>query len=338
MKQSVAFLAALLMASSSWADEQETSTVNTVSETAEAAQAETSTYPISASVSLGYRFNHANFADTEDDDLQYGWQLLTLKGLVAYNFTKEISAYAAFAVDKALSEGYYRAPVAGGASSRTLRQTELHDINLGAAWNFLNIDAAHLSFAGVLDIAIPTSKASQAAGLILSVSPSVSMAWNFKGFSAAAGFAYSYNVNQDPTQQIDCERFPDLCRIHGEDAGQPNALQSIAGNFGIAYTFLDQLTPSFSYSLSNGYQAVKFPHDEYSSPYAQNDSQKGLGMHSTSFALSWKFLKNSSASIYMTTVRSLYTEDGKNVTQPFFDTDSNINHRTSYGVTLTQSF
>ncbi len=308
------------------------------------AQAEVKkSYPLTGSVSLGYRFNQANFADVENDNAAFGWQLLSLNGVASYEFIKNISASLALGIDKELTDNYYRAP-AGGNSTRSVGQTELRDMTLSLQWsNFATIPVANITFSGGFDVGIPTSDASRAAGLILSLGPSLTMSWAWRGLTTSASISYGYNINSDPTRRIDCERYPDQCRVRGQDLGQPNALHAISSTFAVGYTFFDNpsygsLSLGASYSLSNGYSAVKFPADEYSSVYAQDDTQAGLGAHSFSINTQWRFLKKTSVGLRMSTMRSLYTSDGKHVTQPFFDTDSDLSHRTSYAVTLTQGF
>ncbi len=371
MKRFYVLLAALSFVSSAWAEDATTGTATQTSvadeyatavdpsqkslseqyATDSNAPAATATetvepqksYPLSGSVSLGYRFNQANFADVESSNVDFGWQLLSLSGAVNYEIIPDVAVSLAIGIDKELTENYYRAPTSS-ISSRTIGQTELRDINLSASWsNFAVIPVANIKFSGSLDIGIPTSDASRAAGLIMSLGPTLSMSWGMAGFNTSASISYGYNINSDPTQQIDCDRYPDQCRVRGQDLGQPNALHALSGNFSVGYAILQSskvgdLNVNANYSISNGYSAVKFPNDEYTSQYAQTDSQAGLGAHSFSLGLGWRFLEHTSVGFRVSTARSLYTNDGKSVTQPFFDTDSNLGHRTSYSLTLTQTF
>ncbi len=294
-------------------------------------------FPISASLGVTYRFNHANVVETEGD-ANFGYHFMWLDASVGYDITDAISVGAALGVEKELSDSYDRAPSVGGSSSRTIRQTQLRDVSLYAGWaKFATIPVVDISFSADAGLDFPTSKASEAAGTLLVAYPSLSASWKWQDLGISAAFVYFYYLNENPTVQIDCEAAPQNCVVAGKDTGNPNALHTLLFQTAISYKIIDALSVSAGYLLTNSYGAAEFPNDEFTSEYAQSGTQAGVGSHGTDFKVTYKVFENTSISAAMGTRRSLYTNDGKDRTQPFFDTDSNLHHRTYYYFTLAQS-
>jgi hypothetical protein len=295
-------------------------------------------FPVSGSLALTYRFNHANFVDNETGDADFGYQFMWLDAGVGYDITKSIGVSASFTVEKELNESFDRAPTLGGSSTRTVRQTQLRDVSLGASWSkFATIPVVDISFSAGLGFDFPTSKASQSAGTLLITYPSISAAWSWNDLSLSAAFAYFYYLNENPTVEIDCTIAPQNCEVSGQDTGNPNALHTLLLQTGISYAILDDLSVSMSYLLTNSYGAVEFPDDEFTSEFAQTGQQEGVGVHGTDFRISYRLFENTRLTAAMATRRSLFTNDGKDRTQPFYDSDSDLHHRTYYYFTLAQS-
>lgn len=300
-------------------------------------------FPVSAAVGLTYRLNHANFVATESEATTFGYQRGTLTADVGYAFTDAISAGVSLAIDKELSDSFHRPALGGGAApggpgSRVQRATEIRDVGLSVAWNgFYKIPVVDISMSASLGAQLPASKASRSAGVLFAVSPGLSLAWSLADFSATLGADYTHYVNDEATQQIDCESAPHVCQVAGRDLGVPLGLHEVQTSLTLGYKILDPLSVSATYLLGNTWGAVEFPEDEFTAPQAQTGIQTGTGYHLTQFGVSYKVLAKTKVSLSMTTVRTFYTADGKSVTVPLFDLDSDLHHRTYYQIGLSQS-
>jgi hypothetical protein len=286
---------------------------------------------IGASVSMGYSFNQMQFVECEGQDC--GWQRLSVGMGVSYSPIKKLSLNSGLNAGKTLETSFVNA----GTASRTSRiPWEVNDISLGASYSsFLVIPVVDIKFSGILGLGFPLSKMSRAAGLIMSVSPGVSMSWAAAGFSVSLGAGYSYFWNDDATVAIDCDRAPYNCVVSGDDTAIPNALHNIRGSFRMGYRFIKQLGISTSYSISRGMRSVEFETDERSSEYAQGGNQWSLERHSFSAGLSYSPFSKTSISLSMATGNSLYTADNKEVQLPFYDGSLRQAFRTSYSLGLS---
>ena len=214
----------------------------------------------------------------------------------------------------------------------------MNDISLAASYaNFFVVPVADIKFSGSLGLTFPFSKASRAAGLIMAVSPGVSMGWGIAGFSVGLNAGYSYFLNDEATVAVDCDRAPYNCVVSGNDTAIPNALHNISGGLRLGYQILEQLGVSASYRISRGMRAVEFEVDERSSQYAQGGNQWGLERHSFSTGISYRPFSKTSLSFRMTTGNSLYTQDNSEVQLPFYDGSLRQAFRTTYNIGLSRS-
>ena len=290
-----------------------------------------SKFPVSGSANVGYRFNHANFVESEGD---FGYQSMSLGASVSYNIWKGLNASTGMNVRKTLATSYLNP---GTASRTTQTPWEVGDIGLSLSYgNFYKIPVVDIGFSGSLGLSFPGSKVSQAAGLIMSVSPGLSASWALKGFSVGINGGYSYFLNENPTVRIDCDAAPQNCEVSGGDTANPNALHNLRGGVRLGYSFLKQFSFGVKYSVANGYRAVEFQEDEFTSELAQVGTQSGLGRQSFGTSFSYRPLAKTSISVSMSTGGGLYTNDNKAYRFPFFDAESQLHHRTSYGISLSQ--
>lgn len=335
MKKPAALCAAATLAFAGAAFAEETTATDQV-ESAKAPAAEEESYPLSGSFGMSYRFNHANFADAEGDGVGFGTQLLSISAGASYSITDSLSVSAGMSATKEIATASYDR---AGYTSNKIGAAELNDFDLSVDWgNFYKIPVVDIRFSGGVGLTLPASRASQAAGLVMAVGPSLSASWSKWGLTVSSGIAYSINAHEDASQKIDCEKAPQNCEISGADLGSPNQLHSLSGNFGLSYKIIDPLSVSFAYNISNGYGAVAFPKDEYTSEYAQIGDQAGTGAHGTSFSLSYRVLDPLSISVGMGTTKSLRSDDNKRITNPFFDTEDPYGHRaTRYTLGLRYS-
>jgi hypothetical protein len=114
---------------------------------------------------------------------------------------------------------------------------------------------------------------------------------------------------------------------------------SYGTSFSVATSFFDKkLSVSTSYGLASGTGAVEFEDDEFTSEYAQTGTQlRALGQ-SFSTTVSYKVFKKTSLSLTMATAGPFYTNDNQAWRFPLFDTESDLHHRTSYTMSVSQSF
>jgi hypothetical protein len=283
-------------------------------------------------VFLSYGFNYVNFVESNGD---FGYQRMGAGASVSYKIWKGLSASTGMNVQKTLEPSYLNP---GTASRTTQTPWEIADVSLGLSYgNFYKIPVVGIGFSGSLGLGFPASKTSQSAGLIMSISPGLSAGWKMAGFSVGLSGGYTYFVNENPTVRIDCDIAPQNCEISGGDTANPNALHNIRGGLRLGYAFLKMFSVGVKYSISNGFRAVEFPEDEFTSELAQSGSQTGLGRHGFSTSLSVRPLPKTSVSFSMSSGGGIYTNDNDSIRLPFFDTESNLHHRTSYGISLSQS-
>ncbi|MCA9527177.1 MAG: hypothetical protein KC549_12865 [Myxococcales bacterium] len=316
--------------------------------------AEDESFPISGSLSTGVSFNHGNFTDLGGVEGGAGYVRGSLSGSVGYTLPVEgLSASASFSLTKPLEENFVRA---SGATQPG--KTEISDIGLGLGYDIATLGPVNLGSS--LDLVVPLSNASRAAGLITNISPGLSASVKLPaGFSLSAGAGLSYNVNEDATQQLDCDEFRDLCDQLGGAGGlgQPNSLWGFSANGGLGWKApLPGLSLRAGYSWGTGLSAVEFKKDEFTSEFAQTGAQLQGDSHGTSFGISytpspmvevpegekapapegaWAALGHFTLSLSMSTRQSFYSSDGSRVTVPIFDFETGTQQRTVYGISLS---
>jgi hypothetical protein len=288
--------------------------------------------PVGASVSMGYSFNQMQFVECTGQDC--GWQRLSVGMGVSYSPAKKLSLSSGLNAGKTLETSYTNP----GTASKTIQTPwEVNDISFGGSYSsFLVIPVVDIKFSGSLGVGVPLSKVSRAAGLVMSVSPGLSMGWGLGGFSASLSAGYTYFWNDNPTVGIDCDRAPYNCIVSGQDSGNPNALHNISGGLRLGYKIIKQVGVSVRYGISRGMRAVRFENDENSSLYAQGGQQWSLERHSFSTGVSYTPFGKTSLSFSMSTGNSLYTADNSEVQLPFYDGSLRQAFRTSYSLSLSQ--
>lgn len=290
-------------------------------------------FPIGASVTLGYRFDHGQFVDANFD---VGYQILSLGVALQYTVVEDLDLTASMAASKALESSYSNP---GTPSETTRNPTQLSDLTLGAAWAFFTVPVAEIGLSLGGDLRLPTSKPSQAADLILGGSLSLSAQRKIGRVSLAATVGYTHNLYENTTQQIDADIAPENIIISGRDLGNPLDLQGFSASLSAGWAIIDGLRLSASYGLNNSYGSVLFERDQFTSDYAQVGTQAGTGAQffSASLAYTLPFGTGTSVSASMTTASGLYTNDNSRWRLPFFDTESDTHERTTYGITLAQT-
>lgn len=318
------------------------------------AMADDETFPISGSLGTGVSFNQANFTDLGTIEGGAGTARGSINGSVSYELPVEgLSLSAGFGLTKPLVESYSRA---SGATQPY--KTEISDVNFGVGYGLPELGPVNLSAS--LDITIPLSNASQAAGLITSLSPGVSASVKIPGgLTFTAGTGFGYNINDEATQQLDCNEFRELCTQLGGAGGlgSPNSLWSFSANAGLGWsTPLPGLRVNAGYSWGTGLSAVKFKKDELTSEFAQTDNQLQGDSHGTNFGISYTpspltqpaegetapepegalgVLGHFTLSVSMSTRQSFYDAENRDVTVPIFDFETGTQARTVYGINLS---
>ncbi len=298
-------------------------------------------YPVGASASLSYGFNHANFVESNGD---FGYQRVSASANVSYKVLEKVSLSSGLSVSKVVATAYDNS---GGSSRNTLAPWEINDVSLSAAYgNFYKIPVVDIGLSASLGLGFPLSKRSSAAGLLMSTSPGVSASWAAAGFSVGLSAGYTFFLNESATVPLDCDAAPHNCVVSGGDTAIPNALHNIRGALRLGYSILDNLSLSTSYSIANGYGAVSYEDDEVTSDYAQSGTQSGTGRHSFSLGLSYRPLPKTGISLSYRNGGGLWVYEGPDravsgsakFNQPFFDTkNDNFHGATSYGISLSQS-
>lgn len=316
--------------------------------------------PYGASIGTTFSFNHANFESLGAEDA--GWVVGTLNASMFYiTPVKGLIAFGGMNIQRPLRETFDRAFVGGGVPVQPYT-TQLSDVSLGASYNLGKTGpVVHVVSGGVV---VPTSNTSRATGLITRFSPSYTAQFILPAQVAiSTSVGGSVNALEDPTIQLDCGRFANLCRVRG-GAGAlaaPNQRASIDASIGVNWqTPLPGFGLNVGYFWTNGMSAVEFADDEFTSPYAQTGAQVGTGLHGSSFRVTiapaligiaapppgvpLAALQGSREpsiidafvfSFGMSTFGSVYTNDNKSVRNPFFDTESGTHNRTNYFFRVT---
>lgn len=290
-------------------------------------------FPLGASVTLSHRFDHGQFVDSNFD---IGYQIMSLGVVVHYTVVEDLDLIANLSASKALESSFSRS---GTPSQTTRNPTQLSDLSLGANWAFVTIPVAEIGLSLGGELRLPTSKLSQADGLIVGGTLSLDVQRKFGRFSLGVSAGYTHNAYENATQQIDPDIAPETIIISGRDLGNPLSLQGFSVALLLGYSIIDGLNLSASYGINNSYGSVIFERDAFTSEYAQDGLQAGTGaqLFSAAIAYTLPFGTGTSISASMTTASLFYTDDQSEWRLPFFDTESNTHERTTYGVTLAQA-
>jgi hypothetical protein len=292
------------------------------------------TWPVSASVSVRYGFNHANFTPTESDAPDYGTQNASVSVSASYPFLEKYSVDVSLSASKELADSYYGA----NSSQTSIRGTDFGDSSISVGGEFYTIPVVDITIAGNVSGTIPTSKASQAADIYTTVGPGLSLSWKWARLSLSADVGASYTVAKYATVHIQRDSANDNASKSGVDTGEPLNLWGIDESFRIGLKIIDGLNFSTSYSMSHGMSSTEGQDDEAAAEFAQTGQQWSIPSHGVSFGLSWKFLEKSTLGVGMSTRQSLYNKRGDQVTVPVFDFETNTRERTKYSVSLSQAF
>ena len=298
-------------------------------------QAKEQPWPLSGSVSLGYRFNQANFANTESSQTDLGSQSGSINVGLGYQLNDLLSLDVGAGVSKTLSKSY-----GGAGSSQTANNaTEMGDVSVGlGVGEFYKIPGVGIGLSGGVGASIPTSKGSQASGAVTSLGSSLSAGWSGGGFNLSLGASWDYSIWKNPTVQLECDSARNNCDISGVDTGDPLPLHSVSGSFSVGYKIIKDLSASASYGISNSWLTTTGKDDEFTSQYAQTGTQGGLGSHNFGLGLSYRLLEKTGISARMSTGSGLYNARGSDLTLPLYDFETRTGQRTSYSFGLNQSF
>ncbi len=291
-------------------------------------------FPLTAGASISYRFGHANFIESNGD---FGSQTLSVSPNLGYKLAKKISLGLSIGATKALDTSYF---YSGTASKNVKAPWEISDISLSASYGgFYTIPKAKIKMSSSLGLSIPLSKTSRAAGRILVASPGLSLSRNWGDFSAGASFGYTYFLNESATYQVDCGVYREVCDkqyLGSSETGIANPLHSLSGSLRLGYS-LKPVSFSLRYGLSNGASAVAGVSDEFSFDNTQVGTQWGLGGQSFGAGISYAFMPKASLSFSYSVGGGIYTNDNERYRLPFFDFESQLRNRVSYGVSLSAS-
>lgn len=318
-------------------------------------------YPFGASLGTSLAFNQANFSDLGSQEGGAGWVVSTLRASMFYiTPVKGLITFGGLNVQRPLRETFARAFIAGGVPVQPYT-TQISDASLGVNYTLGTTGpVAHVLGSGVV---VPISNVSRATGLITRFSGSYTAQVVLPGAVAlSASLGGSVNALDEPTIQLDCGRFRTLCDVRGGAGGlaQPNARAAFNASFGVNWqTPVPGLGINASYFWGNGFSAVEFPEDEFTSPYAQTGLQTSGDLHGTGFRLTLapaligikapppgvplaalqgsrepSIIDAFSFSVGMSTFGAMYSNDGKRIRNPFFDTESGTHNRTSYSFAI----
>ncbi len=291
-------------------------------------------FPVSGSVGMSYRFNHANFTPTESDKAAFGTQQGSLSVKAHYGFLERFALDVNLSASKELADSYYGA----NSSQTSIKSTDFSDSSVSLSADIYTIPVVDISISAGLSGTIPTSKASQAAKIYTTVAPSLSLGWEWKRLSLGAGFEAGYTFAKYRTYHIEGDSAARNVAQSGSDTGDPLGLWDLSESFDLGVKILDALSFSTSYSVSHNLLATSGKEDAYTSPYADTGDQWGMVSHGFSFGLRWKALEKTSLSVSMSTRQPLYNKRGTEKTVPIFDWETDTHERTKYGISVSQSF
>jgi hypothetical protein len=291
-------------------------------------------FPLSASASIGYRFGHANFIESNGD---FGSQSLSVSPSIGYRVTKKISMGLSVGASKALDTSYF---YSGTASKNVKAPWEISDVSLSTSFSKIyKIPVVNITINGGLGLSAPLSKTSRAAGRILAISPALAFKWKMGDFSAGVGVGYGYYWNQSATYQVNCGLYPEVCAkqyLGNPETGIANPLHGYSTNLSLGYS-LKPFSFGLSYGFSNGASAVAGVDDEFTVDDAQVGTQWGLGSQSFSASIGYNIFEKVNLGFNYRAGGGLYTSDNERYRLPFFDFESQLRNRVSYGVSLSAS-
>jgi len=154
---------------------------------------------------------------------------------------------------------------------------------------------------------------------------------------ASAGYTFFWN--QSATYQVNCGLYPEVCAkqyFGRSETGIANPLQSYNAGISLGYS-LKPISFGLRYGFSNGASAVAGVDDEFTVDDAQVGTQWGLGSQSFGASIGYKFLPNASLGLRYSSGGGIYTNDNERYRLPFFDFESQLRNRVSYGVSLRAS-
>ncbi len=293
-------------------------------------------FPLSAGASISYRFGHANFIESKGD---FGSQTLSVSPNLGYTLTDKIGLGFSIGASKALDTSYF---YSGTASKNVKAPWEISDISFSASYGgFYTIPKVNIKMSSSLGLSVPMSKTSRAAGRILVASPGLSLGWKAGSFSVGAGFGYTYFLNQSATYQVDCGVYQEVCDkqyLGSSETGIANPLLNLSTSLSLGYSLKPiPVSLSVRYGLSNGASAVSGVSDEFTVDNAQVGTQWGLGGQSFGASVRYAFLPKASLSFSYSVGGGVYTNDNERYRLPFFDFESQLRNRVSYGVSLSAS-
>ena len=293
-----------------------------------------SKYPVTGSVGTSYTANHANFVEAQGD---FGTQLLSVNGAVNFMAHKHLSLSTGVSARKSIVNDYFSR---GAATSTSEQPWEIGDVSIGASFGQIyTIPVTDISVVASSSLTFPLSRTSQAYGLIASGSATTALGWRHQNLNIGLSLQATYNVTEDPTIAVDCIKAPDVCQISGADTGIPVSRVNYSTGLAVSYLLLDKkLSLGANYGLSSGIGAVEFEDDENTSPYAQIGTQYGALGQSFGLTAGYRVLAKTNVSLSMRTSGTFYTNDNKAWRMPLFDTESDLHARTSYTLSVTQTF
>lgn len=291
-------------------------------------------FPVSGSVGLSYKFNHANFTPTESDQAAFGTQQGSLNVRAHYGFLERFGLDVGLSASKELAKSYY-----GANSSQTnIRSTDFSDSSISLSADLFTIPGADINVSTGLSGSIPTSKASQAAKIYTTISPSLSLGWEWERLSLGASFDAGYTFAKYRTIHIERDTAAVNADHAGTDTGDPLGLWDLSESFDVGVKILDSLSFSAGYSVSHSLLATSGKDDAYTSDYADTGDQWSVPSHGTSFGLKWKVVDKTSVSLGMSTRQSLYNKRNTGKTVPIFDWETDTHERTKYSLGVSQAF
>lgn len=293
-----------------------------------------SRYPVSGTVGTAYTANHANFVESEGD---FGTQLLSINGGINYAAHQNLILNTGVSTRKSIVNDFFSR---GAGTSTSEQPWEIGDVRVGASFgNVYTIPVANIGITAGSSLSFPLSRTSQAYGMIAAGTANTALGWRQGKFNMGLSLRATYNWTEDATIPVDCVKAPDVCRISGADTGIPVSLINYGTGISAGYGFLDgKLNISTSYGLSSGISAAKFEEDENTADYAQSGTQYGNLAQSFGLTAAYRVFTKTNVALIMRTAGTFFTNDNKSWRFPLFDTESDLHQRTSYTLSVTQSF
>lgn len=314
-------------------------------------------FPIGGLVRLNYRTPHSTFVPTEGDaNFGASTMRLSVAGFYSPKLVKGLTLAGSFGFSRAMHETFNRA---FGSAQVQPKQIRVSDLSLSANWNFPKLGPVIVT-AG-LGGTVGISNMSRATGTLGSVSPSLSATWPTPiGLIVSLNGSVDINLNKDPTAQVDDGATLNQL-VSGTDTGQSNLAGVTGVSSSLSYQVIPGLFVNGTYFMQEFHSAVEGADDAFTSSFAQTGRQSSDPMHGTAFSMRYQMkqmgggaaaafntaVKNKAKqdldpwtdhvaiSFGMVTMNRLFSPDNKHLTNPLFDTASNLHARTLYSLTLT---